>query len=586
MAEDSSWIKTIQTGDLTDGSAKPFPMPDGRTVAVFFWEGEYYATDNQCPHMGFPLVRGTIKNGVLMCDWHGRAFDLVSGGCFHAQCDDLQVFPVKVEDGSVWVEYQLSRSARTEAHLQLLWEGLLGDDRWTMSKALALLLQQGVPDAKIADLILQHMGRHIASAHGPEGGDDVSRLINGIKVGKRYEGEDRLIAYATAARSAAGEAHERSEILPMPPPYKWSQLASWVQDFSRDRQAHRIERCLFTAHDQGDGAKIIPLLYECIVQPYFLGFSSNLVSLAYMAELVDTFGWESSSELVFYLGANLVGQGRSEPERFRRDAVNRMNEILPTLKSLDDIAGNGQVNEDSLCDALTGVNIVRSFDALEDELTNNANLDRLITTLVLLAADRMARTPISVDAGWENLSTELNMASALRMAKRNAGEYVATRGLFHTAFQVFSGRWINLEYRNIGEELSPVPVPATTEDDGLEVILNSIQTLNVEEVGDQVLGYLQAGYSGDRLLHHIGKAILRDDTGQLVLPTLRTVFEEWDNCSSGNEKLGANHPSRFQLLVGLARYATDVRSNTDDTSAAFTALRFAEGKTTVEMFEE
>ena len=586
MAEDRTWIKTLQTDELTEGSAKPIPMPDGRTVAVFLWNGKYFATDNQCPHMGFPLVRGTIKNGVLMCDWHGRAFDLVSGGCFHAQCDDLQVFPVKVEDGSVWVEYQLNRSARTDAHLQLLWEGLLGDDRWTMSKALALLLQQGVSDSKIADLILQHMGRHIASAHGPEGGDDVSRLINGIKVGKRYEGEDRLIAYATAARSAAGEAHERSEILPMPPPYNWKRLASWVKDFSRDRQAQRIERCLFTAHEQGDGDKIIPLLYQCIVQPYFLGFSSNLVSLAYMAELVDTFEWESSSELVFYLGANLVGQGRSEPERFRRDAVNRMNEIVPTLEGIDDFDGNSQVNENSLCDALTGVDIVRSFDALEAELKNSTSLDRLITSLVLLAADRMARTPVSVDAGWENLSIELNMASALRMAKQISGDIVAAKGLFHTAFQIFSGRWINLDYRNISEELNLVPAPATTEDAGLEAILDSIQTLNVEEVGDQVLGYLQAGYSGDRLLHQIGKAILRDDTGQLVLPTLRTVFEEWDNCNSGSENLGTNHPSRFQLLVGLARYATDVRSNTDDTSAAFTALRFAEGKTTVEMFEE
>ena len=194
--------------------------------------------------MGFPLVRGTVKNGVLMCDWYGRAFDLVSGGCFHSQCDDLQVFPVKIEDDRVWVQYQLNRPARTRAHLHLLWEGLLGDDRWTISKALALLLKSGVSQSEIVDLILQHMGRHISSAHGPEGGEDVSRLVNGIKVGERYEGEDQLIAYATAAKSAAGKAHESSEILEMRPPYDWGQLASWVRDSSRDRQGHRIERCL------------------------------------------------------------------------------------------------------------------------------------------------------------------------------------------------------------------------------------------------------------------------------------------------------------------------------------------------------
>ena len=49
---------------------------------------------------------------------------------------------------------------------------------------------------------------------------------------------------------------------------------------------------------------------------------------------------------------------------------------------------------------------------------------------------------------------------------------------------------------------------------------------------------------------------------------------------------GAGHPARYQLLVGLARYATDIRMNKDSGSATNTAMRFAEGKTTVEAFEE
>ena len=112
-----------------------------------------------------------------------------------------------------------------------------------------------------------------------------------------------------------------------------------------------------------------------------------------------------------------------------------------------------------------------------------------------------------------------------------------------------------------------------------------MSTLAVDSVGAQVLGYLQSGFSGDRLLHDLGKLILRDDSGQTVLPTLRTVFDEWDRCQSGNEDLGFDHPARFQLIVGLARYATDIRSNTEDTSAAHAATRFAQGRTTVEIFE-
>ena len=37
----------------------------GHTVAVFRHDGRVYAVDNRCPHMGFPLERGTVKDGIL-----------------------------------------------------------------------------------------------------------------------------------------------------------------------------------------------------------------------------------------------------------------------------------------------------------------------------------------------------------------------------------------------------------------------------------------------------------------------------------------------------------------------------------------
>ena len=110
------------------------------------------------------------------------------------------------------------------------------------------------------------------------------------------------------------------------------------------------------------------------------------------------------------------------------------------------------------------------------------------------------------------------------------------------------------------------------------MILDSIASLRTQDVSRQVLEYLNSGYSGERLLHEMGRAMLWDDTNSQILPTLRTVMEEW--------KLSAGHPARYQLLVGLARYATDIRTNKDSGSATNTAMRFAEGKTTVDVFAE
>ena len=324
-------------------------------------------------------------------------------------------------------------------------------------------------------------------------------------------------------------------------------------------------------------------MLECAVEPYFLDFGDSLISLAYLAELEDLFGWEQAGELIFNLGAKLIGQPRQEPERFRRDAVARMRELLPDIEGVPE-TGAGTFDEDEVASAMTSVDVHRSFDALASAIAG-VSMDRLITTFVLLAADRMARTPVAVDAGWPNLTRELNLASSLRALKTHGGVGVAAKGLFHAAWHVFADRWINIDHRRLSEPIPAQPSPAANEDAAAAAVLDAMQTLDVEAAGARVAGYLQAGYSGDRLLHDLGRAILRDDTGHEILPTLRTVFDEWGNVSGTEADLGAGHPARVQLLVGLARYATDVRSNSDGRSAAVTAMRFAEGRTTVEMFE-
>jgi hypothetical protein len=349
--------------------------------------------------------------------------------------------------------------------------------------------------------------------------------------------------------------------------------------FSHDGQAGRIERCLFTAHHLHYQDRILPLLYECAVEPHFLGFGDNLLSLGYLAESIESFGWEQSSELVFNLGAKLLGRPRGEPERFRRDAVGHMSSMIPIVEASYPSANTAvEYDEDAFAGALLSVNIEKSFDATRAVLEKGAKLDRLITTLVLLSADRMARTPVNVDGGWGVLTMELNLAASLRTALRHGGDRVAAKGLFHAAWLVFTNRWLNIPVRPLTTPLGGDTLVVANEDAGVRMILDSIASLKVQDSGRQVLEYLNAGYSGDRLLHEMGRVMLWDDTNTQVLPTLRTVFEEWERCSG--------HPARYQLLVGLARYATDIRTNKDSGSATKTALRFAEGLTTVDVFEE
>ena len=45
---------------------------------LFSSPGRVFAVDNRCPHMGFPLDRGTVKDCILTCHWHHARFDLAS----------------------------------------------------------------------------------------------------------------------------------------------------------------------------------------------------------------------------------------------------------------------------------------------------------------------------------------------------------------------------------------------------------------------------------------------------------------------------------------------------------------------------
>ena len=76
----SNFVRVADLKDVPEGAAKAVKV-GGRSVALFQHQGKFYATDNQCPHMGYPLTRGRVRNGVLTCDWHGWSYDMKGGGC-------------------------------------------------------------------------------------------------------------------------------------------------------------------------------------------------------------------------------------------------------------------------------------------------------------------------------------------------------------------------------------------------------------------------------------------------------------------------------------------------------------------------
>src|SRR3989449_6850840 len=94
----------------------------------WFMTGErVFALDNRCPHMGFPLDRGSVEDGILTCHWHHARFDLASGCTFDLWADDVPTCPVEVRDLEVWVKPTFGHADPAAHWRQRLHDGLAHD---------------------------------------------------------------------------------------------------------------------------------------------------------------------------------------------------------------------------------------------------------------------------------------------------------------------------------------------------------------------------------------------------------------------------------------------------------------------------
>ena len=77
---------------------------DGRRLAVFRLEdGRLFAVDDACPHEGYPLSQGTVKDCVVTCPWHNFKFRLDDGSCLKGD-EAVASHLVHEESGTIHIE--------------------------------------------------------------------------------------------------------------------------------------------------------------------------------------------------------------------------------------------------------------------------------------------------------------------------------------------------------------------------------------------------------------------------------------------------------------------------------------------------
>jgi nitrite reductase/ring-hydroxylating ferredoxin subunit len=96
-------IRVGKREDFPDGRGRAVDVA-GERVAVFRSGDRWYALQDACPHMGASLADGALEGGRVVCDWHGRRFDLATGESDMRSGACARLFRIDVEGSDVYVE--------------------------------------------------------------------------------------------------------------------------------------------------------------------------------------------------------------------------------------------------------------------------------------------------------------------------------------------------------------------------------------------------------------------------------------------------------------------------------------------------
>lgn len=74
----SDFQTVARVGDIPAGEGRCFAA-GGKLIAVFLIDGDYYAINDICPHMGASLSDGYVEDGAVYCPWHAWRFCVKDG---------------------------------------------------------------------------------------------------------------------------------------------------------------------------------------------------------------------------------------------------------------------------------------------------------------------------------------------------------------------------------------------------------------------------------------------------------------------------------------------------------------------------
>jgi nitrite reductase/ring-hydroxylating ferredoxin subunit len=559
-------------GSLEELKAKGRLVVHGshRPILVIYDRGRVFALDNRCPHMGFPLERGSVEDGILTCHWHHARFDLESGCTFDLWADDVPICPVEVRDGDVWVKTTFGHADPAAHWRERLADGLAHDLGLVAAKAVHGQLAADVPRADIVRQVA------LFGAQNRDGwGVGLTILTALANLLPMLPEEEAYLALFHGARRVAtdcdGEAprRERAPLGSQPDP---AALKRWLRRWTHVRHREAAERTLLTAIAGGlSPAVLADALLAAETERAFAdtGHSLDFINKAF--ECLDLIGWEHApAVLPTIVGQMVAARGAEESTAWRQpvdlvalceEAANQLPQVFAAGRGVHSASQTrvtrayGWSHHAALARELLGDDPARIVDALKAAIRAGAAPADLSRSLAYAAALRVARFGNANEhADWETAHHVFTYANAVdQMLKRIGtanpdGHVAAVRGVLHGAMALYLTRYLNVPPARIpgegGEQLDDLPTDA-------EMIRTALldafdRQRQVDLAARLVARHLSLGHSPQALIATLARALLREDAGFHAYQMLEAGVRQsaaWGDTDEGRH-----------ILIAVARY--------------------------------
>ncbi len=536
---------------------KPFHV-NGTHLAVFKYQEKFYAVDNRCPHMGYPMSKGSIRDGVLICHWHHWEFDLKSGGCFLAFGDDLKAFPVEERsDGYLYVglakgEREAAKRRVIERGKRALERGLKDRSTFFIAKAVTALRDAGAPPSEIIQQGL-HYGAN-KSSEGWSSGVTILTLAANLWDDVDANEHNLFLVHGLSqiSRRTTGSARPYRAPFPrMPQAHELDTLKRWFRYFVDKRHSGAAERILLTLNDRHyDKSVIADFVFTAATDYYFTGDGHAIDFANKMFEALDYIKWEDAHEILRPIVVDLVSRTRHEETSRWADAVPVLEPVFERIDSIwkENQANLSEIDIPAFTQTLLGDEFEPIVAVVEEKLRAGVAPRAICRAMTYASAIRTARFHLKNEGDWHDVANIYSYAHALYEAFRYAPSANLLRGIFHGVVFLSYLRWLNMPAARIPRPGQRLDETYASADKMLARLKEFADFQKVYEAEILVNQYLEEGHDIDALKRTLAHILLREDAELHMFQVLEVAFRHYDLAEDTEEK-------RLHLLAAT-RYIT------------------------------